>query len=531
MRRVLIASAPIRVEGERRPIQLPFLAGVLFWHGEGEDMVTVIVRATTSLHASSEDGPKFLEPRPWVIAQQAPPEQRIQGSTAMRRPFDFVPSKDKCDVMLTGHVDVGQSAMAASGLPFRAPDGARQSVHASFMLRAPGASANFTVTTTTPGRTALLPPHVSIGGEGVAEIGPRSPRVDPVAEGFFFPPGFDYGVFSLANPRLCSDDVGPGAEITLEGMGPEPLLVKLPKRFPHAMIDWTRSPFPSDAGLFLDTVHIDLDAEVVDLTWRGFTIAGPNPRRAIDRVVLGFLGDHELVKSTDPRQKYHQLLSELPRGKFFHAWEISDVQDGKEPPPVPEEELEMARYEALGSIESPQPTLDLREHAMVSAELLEVRMTPGLTTAALDERMARAEILEKYDLDEFSWSIEERAHADRLASVPTDTEENLHVEYSRHFLAAQERLAPPSETLPTPKDYATISARLQVQQPRDVLHDAKLSLGAWMRIDRKYQDRMAADDALAAEVEKWMEETSGELAKEGLAEPAIPDVDDEGVIQ
>jgi hypothetical protein len=193
---------------------------------------------------------------------------------------------------------------------------------------------------------------------------------------------------------------------------------------------------------------------------------------------------------------------------------------------VPEEELEMARYEALGSFQAPEPTLDLREHAMVSAELLEVRMTPGPTTAALDERMARAEILEKYDLDEFSWSIEERAHADRLATIPTDTENNLHVEYARHFLAAQERLAPPGEALPSPKDYATITARLQVQQPRDVLHDAKLSLGAWMRIDRKYQDKMATDEALRNEVDKWLDEASGELG-----DPVIPEVDDEGVIQ
>ncbi|MFO0616692.1 MAG: DUF2169 domain-containing protein [Polyangiaceae bacterium] len=526
MRRVLVGIAPIRVDGERKPVKLPFLVGVLFWHGEGEDMISVIVKATTSLHATSDDGPKFLEPRGWVISQTAPPERRIVGSTAVPRPFDFVPSKDRCDVMLSGHVDVGASAMTASGLPFRAPDGSRPPIHQAFVLRAPGAAANFTVTTTTPGRTPLVPPYVSIGGEGIAEIGPRSPRVDPVAEGFLFPRGFDYGAFSLANPRLCSDEIGPGAEITLEGLGPEALVVRLPKRFPRGLIDWTRTPFPSDAGMLLDTVHIDLDAEIVDLTWRGFTIAGPNPRSAVDRVIVGFLADHEIVTSKDPRERYHKLFAELPRGSFEYAWEISDVQDGKKPPPIPEEEYEMARYEALGSIEAPEPTLDLREHAMVAAELLEIRMTPGLTTAAMDERMARAEVLEKYDLDEFSWSIEERAHANRLATVPMDTEENLHVEYARHFLTAQERLAPPGETLPSPKEYASISSRLQVEQPRDVLHDAKLSLGAWMRIDRKYQEKMATDEALRDEVDRLLEAEEGERG-----EPKLPDVDDDGVIR
>lgn len=526
MRRVLVGSAPVRVDGERKPVQLPSLHGVLFWHGEGEDLVTVIVKATVSLHAASPDGPTFLPPRPWVATQVAPPEERILGSNAVKRPFDFVPSKDYCDVLLSGHVDVGGGALAASGLPFRSADAARQPIHASFMLRAPGASANFTVTSSAPGRVPLVPPYVSIGGEGVPEIGPRSPAVDPVAEGYLFPKGFDYTQFQLSNPRLRSEEIGAGAELTLEGMGPEPLVVKLPKRFPRGVIEWTRTPFPSDAKLRLDTIHIDLDAELVDLTWRGFTIAGPGARRAIDRLTIGFLAEDELEDSTDPLVRYRQLFAELPRGTFAHAWELTDVQDGKEPPPVPEEDLEMARYEALGNIEAPQPTLDLREHAMVSAELLEVRMTPGMTPAAQEERMARAEILEKYDLDEFSWSIEERAHADRLATVPMDTEDNIHVEYARHFLAAQERLAPPGETLPTPKDYATISCRLQVEQPRDVLHDAKLSLGAWMRIDRKYQEKMATDEALRDEVDRWMDELGAEMG-----DPKIPDVDDEGRFQ
>lgn len=526
MRRVLVGSAPVRVDGERKPVQLPCLHGVLFWHGEGEDIVSVIVKATVSLHASSADGPAFLKPRPWVAALTAPPDQRIPGSNAVPRPFDFIPSKDYCDVLVSGHVDVGGGALSSSGLPFRAADAASQPIHASYIVRAPGVSTNFTVSSSAPGRVPLLPPYVSIGGEGVPEVGPRAPAVDPVAEGYLFPKGFDYSQFQLSNPRLRSPEVGPGATITLEGMGPEPMLVKVPTRFPRAVIDWTRTPFPSDANLILDTIHVDLDAEVVDLTWRGFTIAGPNSRKAIDRVVIGFLTDDEVVDSTDPRTRYGKLFTELPRGTFAHAWELSDVQEGKEPPPVPEEELEMARYEALGNIEAPEPTLDLREHAMVSAELLEVRMTPGLTTAAMEERLARTEILEKYDLDDFTWAIEERAHANRLAVVPTDTENNIHVEYARHFLAAQERLAPPDEALPTPKDYATITARLQVEQPRDVLHDAKLSLGAWMRIDRKYQDKMATDEALRDEVDKYLEDMSAEMG-----DPKIPDVDDEGNIQ
>jgi hypothetical protein len=312
----------------------------------------------------------------------------------------------------------------------------------------------------------------------------------------------------------------------LGGLGPggSDRVLVLPDLGARAMIDWAQRPQPTDLKLTLDTVHIDLDAERMDLLWRGFTVAGREPKKQIDRVLVGFASDkdYESVQTDDAALKLREVLRELPRGEFLYAWEYADAVEGKAPPKPPEEELEMARHEALGSA-APMPTLTLAEHASLAAELIEVPFTPGAKTPSTEERLARQEILGRHGFDEFAWSVEERAHADRLASVPSDSDGGLHAEYGLLFKEAQDSFGRPEDPLPSARDYASLLSRMTVESPRDVLGDARLSFGAWARLDRRWQEKMADDPRAAKEVEEHLEREQIERP-----EPAMPEVDDEG---
>jgi len=350
-----------------------------------------------------------------------------------------------------------------------------------------------------------------VAGEGANEIGPRRDQLDPVEHDHTFPAGFDYSAFQAAHPRLRPESVRSGSAIRVEGLAADALVVNVHDLAARAVVDWTATTIPTDLELKLDTVLIDLDARVVDLAWRGFAIASPKPRTAVDRVLVCFMTDSEAekVKTDDPMERYRAGLRDLARGSFLYAWEREDAIAGTPPPPLPEEELAMARLDALATADSPSPTLTLAEHATVTAELLEIVGTAG-PRRSNEEQQARAELLRKHGFDDFTWSIEEKAQADRLASVPGDADGGLHAEYSKLFVAAQEQVAPPGETLPSARDYAAIRTRLQVENPKDVLADAKISLGAWMRIERGWNKKMVEDPEARERVRSFMESEATE---------------------
>ena len=64
---------------------------------------------------------------------------------------------------------------------------------------------------------------------------------------------------------------------------------------------------------------------------------------------------------------------------------------------------------------------------------------------------------------------------------------------------------------------------LEVDDPKRVLRDAGLSLGAWMRIDRRFQARMEADASLAEQIATLIEQE-----RERQGEPVEPEYDDDG---
>ncbi len=490
MRRILVGSAPVRFPGESKPRHIPAHTGVLFWRNDGADIATIVVKATASFQG---EGLSFVEPRPWVANNE------VAG-----RANDFVPLKARRDIFVLGHADIL---------------GAAQQV----IVRARGTSIAFTLTSGEPGRVPLAPPYLVVTGDGSSEIGPHRRQLELATHGFAFEREFDYGAFNAAHPRLQSPHVPNGSTITIEGLDPSgPLVLELPLMGARALVEWSRRAEPSDAALVLDTIHVDLDGRFIDLVWRGLVNSSRDPRKQIDRILVGFASDEQFdgLETDDPVERFGHPLAELPRGRFGYAWEREDVLEGKEPPPLPEEELEMARYEAFAGSSAPSPTLTLAEHAAISAKLLEI---PYGSEGSIRHGEERAELLRRNGFDEYEWSLEERAHIDRLAALPEDATGGIHTEYGKLFVEAQDRLAPPDERLLDAKNYALISTRLQVERPNEVLADAKMSLGAWMRTERKWQARMIDDPGASREVAGYLEAESAERG-----EPKVPDYDDDG---
>jgi len=66
---------------------------------------------------------------------------------------------------------------------------------------------------------------------------------------------------------------------------------------------------------------------------------------------------------------------------------------------------------------------------------------------------------------------------------------------------------------------------LEVDDPKKVFREEGLSLGSWMRIDRKWQARLATDAELEAKVSALLA-----AERERRGERPVPEVDDQGRI-
>jgi hypothetical protein len=488
-----VAKAPVRRPGERRPLAIPSRVGVSFWHGV-HPMMTVVVKATASF---AGDGPRRRAT--WVPARPMSARAAVDGED-MPLPDDFVPCKKRCDVLLVGNVPI--HARPSGEVPPR-----------SATVRLGEVAHSFTLASSAPGRVPLRPPYLVASAGGDARVGARpTPDHRDVRE---HPVDFDWATYQSAHPALRFGFVDAGSTLVVEGLVDEAerLEIELPALAPRALCDWARDDIPADLDMYLDTVVIDLDAQALDLVWRGFVDTLAQPRHDVDRIIVGWGSDSRRAELDEIDEKFGEVLAELPRGEFAYAWEIEDVQGGVEPPPLAPEDFEMARYETLDQTRAPSPTLTLEQHARIAAELVE-------------EREPRAAILERAEMDEFAWALEERALAERMASLPMAEGETVQEEYGRHFLAAQQALARPEDELFRAEDYVRITVGLEVDDPKKVFRDEQLSLGAWMRIDRSWQERIAQSAELSAKLSALFVE---ERARRG--ERRAPEVDDEGRIQ
>src|SRR5262249_5791787 len=135
----------------------------------------------------------------------------------------------------------------------------------------------------------------------------------------------------------------------------------------------------------------------------------------------------------------------------------------------------------------------LAAYAAISAELAE-------------GRESRTAVLSHHDLDEDSWTIEERAWLEAMGDAAMEGDGTMAATYGELFVAAQDRLADPAEDALGLDDY--IALRIAVEgadDPPAVLKERGTTLSAWMRLDRRWMARAEADPRLWEEIERRLE--------------------------
>ncbi|MRG92161.1 hypothetical protein GF068_09500 [Polyangium spumosum] len=494
-RRILVAESPVRPPGERHAKPLPCQVGLLPWVVD-RNWLTICVLATFRFDPSSSLSPIPLEP--------APPRRLHAGPSEPGEPArfdDFVPMRLAVDLTLTGHVEILPMPSGTLGprLPAR---------HAEVGLG--DRRLRFEVQADEPGRIPLRPPYTRALHGRAIDLGP-APCHDGSRHHFQHPEDFDLRAYQAGTFEIAyePDEV---KSIYIAGLGPDPagaMEIALPAYAPRALVDYMQPRVRrGDVRLFLDGVAIDLDQSTVDVTWRGLVETTDKPHLDVDRIVLGWAPPARWTE--DPQGAWDDNLRELPRGRFRYAVTREDARKGEDPPALREEELLMARYETWGHPNAAEPEMPPHEAAQVAAELSEGRWT-------------RAEVLARHGIDEYTWGIEERAWAQRLASVREEPDGGPSAEYVRAFQRASQELATPREAEITPEEFVEIAAKMRREDPTKVLAKAGLGIAAFGRIERRFREKAAEDKAFAAELARLVEgeETryegpkGGETSEEG----------------
>lgn len=472
-RRILVAESPVRPPGERRARPLPCRVAVLPWSVD-RNWLSILVVASFRVDPASPRRPVPLEP--------APP--RALG-TRPGAVDDFVPLRRDVDLTLSGHVEMRSTAARALA-PRRAEIGLGDR-RLAFFVRADG-----------PGKVPLRPPYTQSGTGAPIDLRPQ-PCHDGSVHHFRHDAEFDLTVYQAAIPDLRYE-VESVTGIHAAGVWPDPeaaLDIELPALWPGALVDYSQPHVRrGEVRFFLDGVAIDVDRSAVDVTWRGLVETTGEPHLDVERIVLGWAPPSRW--QSDAAGAWDDCLRELPRGLFHWAVERDDVIAGEDPPELTEEELAMARYRTWGHPNAAEPEMPPEEAAVIAAELAE-------------QRWPRAAVLAARGVDEYAWGIEERAWAQRLASVREDPSGGPSADFAVAFRRATEALATPREAEITSLEYIQIQSAMSRGDPRRALAEAGLGPGAFGRIDRRFRAKAAEDRAFAAELDRLRAEEAARL--------------------
>jgi hypothetical protein len=348
---------------------------------------------------------------------------------------------------------------------------------------------SFVIAAENPGKIPLRPPYTRTPHGREVEMGLR-PCHDGSVHHFRHPPDFDLTAYQSAIPELQYEPEEVKA-IRLEGLGADPeakMEIALPQYFPRALVTYRQSSVKrGDVAFFLDTVIVDLDESTVHVVWRGLVETTPKPHHDVDRILIGWAPAARWYGDRD--HAWDDNLRELPRGRFSWAIERNDVLCDEPPPPLAEEELLMARYETWGHSNAAEPELLPHEAATIAAELAE-------------QRWPRSEVLARHGIDDYAWGIEERAWAQRLASVRDEPDGGVSAEYTRAYQKASDALVTQREEEMTAAEYVSLEMGMKRGNPTKELEKAGLGIGAYGRLERRFQAKTAADKAFAAELER-----------------------------
>jgi hypothetical protein len=461
-RRLLVVEPPSPDEPTKPPF--PLGVGALAWWAP-EACLTLVVKAAYSYASGKALEP--LEDHPLPSRERASDEPDREGELA--RPDDWAPFKPAIDVLLVGHA-------YTTGAPTTRIDArvALGSVARSVVV----------VSQAPSDRIPLAPRHLrDIDGIGptdpVGPIRPTSARPETLVHD----EEFDYAAYAWASPLQRSAPLEAGARLVLEGLSPKGRVdLALPAATPRVLVAWAGHG-DLEIAANLDTVLVDTDRQRVELTWRG-VVDRPRDSRI----------DHVLVALDAPRED--RTAAELRRGALRGAYRFAVEPDAPSPEPRPgtdeADRLAVARLEAHGAERAPEPALPLATYAAIAAELAE-------------QREPRRDVLDRHDLDEGTWMVEERAWLETIADRATAGDGTIAARYGELFVEAQDRLAAPDEASRGAAEYAGIRVAMEDgEEPMKELEARSISLAAWMRLERRMARAMADDAALAEDVERRM---------------------------
>jgi hypothetical protein len=480
--RIVVAQPPFR-RGEAVD---PVPVGIVRFSGPNPAL-GVVVKATFSF---AEDAEEERE----VVARLSPKQEPLSVNRLRKGPngedelayaTDFIPFKPLADVLLLGHAYGAPrpSSVAADGSPTTV-------VEVSFEIEGELSRAVDVVSAGWAERIPLRPPHLRNAADGALPAPPVGPVIGEhlLAPLPWHPPDFDYQVYNAATKEQRITEIPSDARILLSGLSPRAprRTVVLPGLAPRVLCDLEGYERLSEVELFCDTLILDTDRELCMVLWRGEIPVSSWAAHEVGQLTVALL-------PSDAPDAIDGALRELPRGHFFYARSPVDFEPGA--PPVPEisNQLTMARYASWSNPQGPEPTISLQRYAEISAELAE-------------QREPRGKALERHGFDEDRWTLEERAWVETIAGGGVEGEGSVAEEYGKLFVEAQDKLADPAEHARTPADYARISVAMERRDPGKVLAEEKLSLSVWMRLDRRMQAAAERDEALAAEIERQMDE-------------------------
>ena len=465
----------------------------------GFPVLSFVVKATYSYAkcAAAGDEP-VLADEPEGMALDVPSELDGAAEGEMAYPSDFVPRKEACDVLVTGHAF---SKRPLARIPAHFKVG---TVERAFEVESPIAAvkAPLVAAAIRAGTGAAAPSGSP--GLGVASVANRQSapgQAEPVGPSPTpalledYPLGFDFEAYSRAPASQRIAEPSGREEVVLTGLSERAstLRFRLPKKAPVVWVD-TVDERGSPMDMTCDTVWIDTDRQLVVMAYRGIWRVPDLDIDGVTQVIVS------LAEPGPTPARLADVQDDLARGVFEMAVELDDFDE--EGPP-PQEPSLFSRYEMWEKHE--EPTISLERYALIAAALAEG--TPP-----------RGETLRAHGFDEEGFLLEERGWLGRMAETAMKDEAALATRYGELFVEAQDRLAGPGEGKESVTEYAMLKVDIEdAADPQQVLEARKISLALWMRMDRRWTRRANEDPRVEAEIQRCCEAYRARVETAGKA--------------
>lgn len=444
--RIIVAQPPLEhLDG---PAGVQPDVGVLRWWA-GRPFISVIVKATFTI----EPGGIMV-----LAEEQAPLCRAVRSEDEVRYPSDFVPRKERVDVLLYGHAyargksDLVDAKIAVGTL-----------------------SRSFRVVCEEPRHELPLgAAHIrELDGGAASPVGATRDLelpdliVDDADTG---------AIYNAAAEIQRLERLDPAAPITLEGLSPQGTRsLVLPGVRPVLAVSWAQG-LSTELEMRCDTLWLDTDRDRCVLVWR----VPLEQDDGVDRLMVS-------LESVSAPRTLAQVERSLARGRFSFAAERAHPamapREGTSEPDL----ARMARFEALDRFIGAEPSIALERYADISAELAE-------------QREPREDILKRWELDEDRWVVEERAWLERMADDASRGDGEAAAKYGELFMAAQAKLTRPEELDKTMRDWLNVHVALErAADPNEVFEKHDVSLAEWMRLDRRWRAACIADPSLESE--------------------------------